>query len=86
MKKYGPSKRKVNFSVKLDREHRALHTARGNKTERKKEMWPGNRRLIFFILSAQYKGFIYLFVVWLTTLKETSKNVWETILKGAVVA
>ena len=53
-------------------------------------MWPGNRRLLFYILSAQYNTFIYLFiylcVVWLTTFKETPKSALETILKGAVVA
>jgi len=54
MKKSGPSKTKVRFCVKLDREYCVLHTVRGNKKERKKEMWSGSRRLIFYILSAQY--------------------------------
>lgn len=49
-------------------------------------MWSGSRRLIFYILSEQYKALIYLFVVWLTTLKVTPKNALETTLKGAVVA
>lgn len=86
MKKSGHSGRKVHFSVKLDREYSVLHTTGGNKKERKKEMWSGSRTLIFYIVSAQYKAFIYLSVVWLKTLKETSKNALETIIKGAGMA
>jgi len=61
MKKSGPSKRKVHFSLKLDREYCTADSDREYK--RKKEMWSGSRRLVFYILSAQYNAFIYLCVV-----------------------
>jgi hypothetical protein len=49
-------------------------------------MLSGSWRLIFYILTAQYKAFINLFVMCLTTLEETSKNALARTLKGAVVA
>jgi hypothetical protein len=59
MNKLGLSKGKMHFSVKLDSEYKVLHTVGRNK---KKAMWSGGWILTVYVLSAQYKALIYLFI------------------------